>query len=227
MDVSLTALMGAFVAGLVTSASPCALAAVPVAIGFVGGRKRSPARAWVLSAAFTGGLTAVLVVLGVLSARLGLLMGTLPGSWTIAVGLVIIAAGLGLWWLHPPTSWKLPASIERRMAGAGAGSAFVLGALLSTAMSPCATPALAAALAIVGTGAVFGDSMWWGLALLLAYGVGHGLLVLVAGAMPAAAQTLLVRARRWDAWFPGRRFFAVVLMLAGAWWVALGASGLA
>lgn len=93
-------------------------------------------------------------------------------------------------------------------------------------MSPCATPALAAALAIAGTGAAFGESMWWGAALLLAYGIGHGLLLLVAGALPGRAQALPTRAGRFERWLPGRRFFAVVLILAGLWWVGLGIEGL-
>lgn len=91
------ALAAAFVGGVLTSASPCVLAAAPVAVGYVGGQARSPARAWWLSAAFVAGLTLVLVLLGLLAARLGLLMGALPGPWSIAVGVAIAAAGLWLW----------------------------------------------------------------------------------------------------------------------------------
>jgi cytochrome c biogenesis protein CcdA len=93
-------------------------------------------------------------------------------------------------------------------------------------MSPCATPALAAALAVAGAGAAFGASMWWGAALLLAYGLGHGLLLLVAGALPGSAQALLARAGRFERWLPGRRFFAAVLVLAGSWWIGQGVDGL-
>ena len=69
----------------------------------------------------------------------------------------------------------------------------LLGALIGTVMSPCATPALAAALALAGSGSAFGASMWWGAALLLAYGIGHSVLLLVAGAMPGAASALMRR----------------------------------
>ena len=220
------ALAAAFVGGVLTSASPCVLAAAPVAVGYVGGQARTPARAWWLSATFVAGLTLVLVLLGLLAARLGLLMGALPGLWSLAVGGVIVAAGIWLWRTAPSAGLPLPASWQRKLSGAGSWGAFALGALVSTVLSPCATPALAAALAIAGTGAAFGESMWWGAALLLAYGIGHGMLLLVAGAAPASAQALLARAGRFERWLPGRRFFALVLVAAGLWWIAQGAGAL-
>jgi cytochrome c biogenesis protein CcdA len=218
------ALAAAFVGGVLTSASPCVLAAAPVAVGYVGGQARTPARAWWLSAVFVAGLTMVLVLLGLLAARLGLLMGALPGPWPLAVGGVIVAVGIWLWRAAP--SCSLPARWQQRLAGAGSWGAFALGALVSTVMSPCATPTLAAALAVAGTGAALGESMWRGAALLLAYGVGHGMLLLVAGALPGGARALLARAERFERWLPGRRFFALVLVAAGAWWIGQGLDGL-
>jgi cytochrome c biogenesis protein CcdA len=44
----------------------------------------------------------------------------------------------------------------------------VLGDLLGTAMSPCATPALSAAMALAGTGALGDHSTWQGASLLAA-----------------------------------------------------------
>ena len=38
-------LMAAFIGGVLTSASPCVLTAVPVAVGYVGGQAASPRRA--------------------------------------------------------------------------------------------------------------------------------------------------------------------------------------
>ena len=98
----------------------------------------------------------------------------------------------------------------------------MLGALIGTVMSPCATPALGAALAIASSGAALGASMAWGATLLLAYGIGHSALLLLAGAMPSAASALIIHFSRWDAWLPGRRTFAAVMLLAGLWWVTQG-----
>lgn len=65
--------------------------------------------------------------------------------------------------------------------------------------------------------------MTWGAALLLAYGLGHSVLLLLAGAMLSTATALIQRFSRWDAWLlPGRRVFALLMLLAGLWWVAQG-----
>lgn len=216
-------LAAAFVGGVLTSASPCVLAAVPVAVGFVGGQTLSPARSWALAGAFVAGMNLALLAMGLAAARLGLLMGSLPGPWSVAVGLVVMALAIALW--RAPAAAcgvSLPPAWQRRLAASGLGGAVLLGALIGTVMSPCATPALAAALALAGTGSAFGATMWQGAALLLAYGMGHSLLLLVAGAMPGAATALMRRSADLPAWLPGRRSFATLLALAGAWWMLQG-----
>lgn len=216
-------LLAALLGGLLTSASPCVLAAVPVAVGFVGGQADSPRRAWGLSLAFVAGMNGALLAMGLLAARLGLLMGTLPGPWLVAVGLIVTALAIWLWRSAASSCGvSLPSAVQQRLAQSGMWGAVVLGALIGTVMSPCATPALAAALAIAGSGAAFGVSMAWGAALLLAYGLGHSVLLLIAGAMPSTATALMQRFARWDAWLPGRRTFALLMLLAGLWWVVQG-----
>ncbi len=218
----LEGLAAAFVGGVVTSASPCVLAAVPVAVGFVGGQGHSVRRAWALSGAFIVGMNLALVVMGLMAARLGLMMGTLPGPWQVAVGMLVVLVALWLWRGGASCSTGLPAAWQQRLANSGLWGALVLGVLIGTVMSPCATPALGAALAIAGAGSALGVSMLWGTALLLAYGLGHSSLLLLAGAMPVAASAMLARVSRWEAWLPGHRSFAAVMLVAGAWWVVQG-----
>jgi len=217
-------LAAALAGGLLTSASPCTLAAVPVAVGYVGGQAASPRRAWALSLGFVVGMNVALLAMGLAAARLGLLLGALPGPWSIAVGVLVSAGAIWLWSSDPASCGvALPKGLERRLAKSGMWGAVVLGALIGTVMSPCATPALAAALALAGSGALFGTSMAWGAALLLAYGIGHSALLLVAGAMPSAASAMARRFTPWQAWIPGRRAFALLMLTAGLWWVAQGA----
>lgn len=216
-------LAAAFVGGVLTSVSPCVLAAVPVAVGYVGGQAVTPRRAWVLALSFVAGMNLALLAMGLLAARLGLLLGALPGPWSVAVGVLVIAAAVGLWRTQAAACGiRMPAALVQRLARSGVWGAVVLGALIGTVMSPCATPALAAALALAGSGSAFGVSMWWGAALLLAYGIGHSLLLLVAGAMPGAASALVRRFASSASWLPGRRAFSLLLALAGLWWVAQG-----
>lgn len=218
----LEGLVAAFAGGVLTSASPCVLAAVPVAVGFVGGQTDSPRRAWTLALAFVAGMNITLLIMGLMAARLGLMMGTLPGPWLVVVGVLVMAMALWLWRAGRSGGIGLPSVLQQHLARSGLWGALVLGALIGTVMSPCATPALGAALAIAGSGAALGASMAWGAALLLAYGLGHSALLLLAGAMPSAASAMIARISSWDAWLPGRRTFAAVMLLAGTWWVALG-----
>lgn len=164
-----------------------------------------------------------LLAMGLAAARLGLLLGTLPGPWSVAVGLLVIGLAARLWRSQATACGiPLPAALQQRLAASGLWGAALLGGLVGTVMSPCATPALAAALALAGTGSAFGVSMWWGAALLLSYGVGHSVLLGVAGAVPGAAAALMRRFAAGGSWLPGRRAFALLLTLAGSWWVAQG-----
>lgn len=216
-------LLAALLAGVVTSASPCALAAVPVAVGFVGGQGSSPRRAWGLSLAFVAGMNTALLVMGLAVARLGGLLGTLPGPWLVVVGGLLVLLAVVLWRAHAGRcSVALPLAWQALLARSGFWGAAVLGALMGTVMSPCATPALAAALTVAGSGAVLGASMGWGAALLLAYGLGRSVLLLLAGAVPAAATGMVRRLMPWVAWLPGQRLFAALLAVAGLYWMALG-----
>jgi cytochrome c biogenesis protein CcdA len=211
------ALAAAFAGGVLSSASPCVLAAVPVAVGFVGGSAATPRRSLRLALTLAAGMTLALTVLGLAAARLGILMGTLPGRWTVVAGALVIAVGVWIGWARNCGGLHLPPLLQRRLAGSGWIGALVLGALLGTVMTPCASPALAAALAWAGSGGAFGESMWFGAALLAAYGLGHSLLVLAAGASPSAAQALMKRLGHGARWLPGRRSFAALMVAAGAW----------
>jgi cytochrome c-type biogenesis protein len=219
----LESLVAALLGGLLTSAAPCVLLAAPVAVGYVGGQATTPRRAWSLSLAFVAGMNLALLALGLLAARLGLLLGALPGPWSVAVGLAVAGAAVWLSRSHPAScGLHLPAAVERRLARSGVGGAVVLGALIGTVMSPCATPALAAALALAGSGALFGMSMLWGAALLLAYGLGHSILLILAAALPSTASALAQRFARFERWIPGRRTFALIMFAAGLWWIVQG-----
>jgi hypothetical protein len=59
--------------------------------------------------------------------------------------------------------------------------------------------------------------MWFGAALLAAYGFGHSLLVLAAGASPSAASALISRSEQLSRWMPGKRGFALLMIAAGGW----------
>ncbi len=53
--------------------------------------------------------------------------------------------------------------------------------------------------------------------MLLAYGLGHSLLLLVAGFAPTQVQLLMAPLDGLQLWLPGQRIFALITTLAGGW----------
>jgi len=98
----------------------------------------------------------------------------------------------------------------------------LVAALVGGLLTSAAPRVLVAALALAGSGALFGMAMLWGAALLLAYGLGHSVLLLLAAAMPSAASALARRFAPFQAWIPGRRAFALVMFAASLWWIVQG-----
>lgn len=225
MMSTLALLTSAFVAGALTSASPCVLAAVPITVGFVGSQAQNRREAMALSVTFVAGMTMAFAALGLAAARLGMFFGDLGGTWTMMVGAIVVV--VGLWLLLAPADRcgiSLPLGIQQRLKGSGLLGAGILGALTGTIMTPCATPALAAALSIAGTGGVMGSSAWLGAAMLLAYGLGHSVLLLAAGVAPSAVQSAISRLDTQWGRLALRYSLAGLVIASGVWIMVSGLS---
>jgi cytochrome c-type biogenesis protein len=198
-----------FLGGVVSSASPCVLAAVPLVVAAVGGSSTSRSRALVLSGAFALGLAVCFTALGAIAALTGRLLGDIGVGWQVFLAVVLVVVGLHLTGLvHLP----LPQLDSRRFRNAGVAGAFTLGALTGTLSSPCATPILVVVLSLVA----FEQKVLWGTTLLAAYSLGHVVLLFGAGAVSGfAAAYLGSRAARWAVWV--HRSFGAVLVIAGMW----------
>jgi cytochrome c biogenesis protein CcdA len=140
----------------------------------------------------------------------------------VGVGAFLLAIGAGVAMGSVGSSWHVPTALQERLAGSGIPGAAAIGALLGTVMSPCAGPALAVALTMAGTGAFVDGSVWAGIALLAAYSLGRGVVILAAGSLPAFATSLASRAAAWARWIPGQRVFGTLLALGGLWWMGQG-----
>jgi cytochrome c-type biogenesis protein len=80
----------------------------------------------------------------------------------------------------------VPAGIQPRTRGAV--GAFVLGLLFGVVSAPCAAPILIVLLTYLATS---GSSVAYGALLLLIYGLGHSVLILIAGTSMGAARKLI------------------------------------
>ncbi|HPC83567.1 MAG TPA: cytochrome c biogenesis CcdA family protein [Thermoanaerobaculaceae bacterium] len=208
----LLTLLLVFLGGVVSSASPCVLAAVPLVVATVGGTSTNRSRAVALSTAFVLGLALCFTALGAIAALTGRLIGDVGEIWTVLLGVILVAMGLHLsGFVHLP----LPQISGARFRGAGLAGAFALGALTGTLSSPCATPILVVVLSLVA----FEQKVAWGTALLAVYSLGHVVLLFVAGAVSGFA----------GAWLGGRwtrvaqrvhQVFGIILLGVGGYLLA-------
>lgn len=165
----------AFIAGVLTSFTPCSLSGIPLVIGYVGGSgQRNTKRAFWLSLTFAAGSAVTFTAMGMIASMAGKLIGVSASWWYLLLGVLMVLMALQTWGIYEiiPSSYLLSKNTRRGFAGA-----FIAGVLGGIFSSPCSTPVLIALLAIVaGKG-----SMVWGILLLLIYSVGHGVLAVVAG----------------------------------------------
>jgi cytochrome c biogenesis protein CcdA len=169
------AFVAVFIGGLISAASPCVLAAIPLIIGYVGGYSEgNKKKAALYSLVFILGLSITFTLLGAAASFMGQLFGFL-GRW-LYIGLAAIAVLMGLP-LMGLVHISLPFQKTKTVETKGLLGAFLLGLLTGTVSSPCATPVLAVILAYVSTQ---GDMVYGG-SLLFVYALGHCALIFIAG----------------------------------------------
>src|SRR5713226_7071365 len=155
-----------FLAGLVFSFNPVALASIPVSLAYVT-RGRDKSQALLFGAMFIFGMILTHVVLGLVAGLGGKWAAEVAGrAWGLFLGPLLIVLGL-MWagWLRIP----LPSFGFRASRPTAAWGAFLLGIPFAIAVCPVCTPALAVLLGVTaGIGSVL-----LGVVLLLAFALGR------------------------------------------------------
>jgi len=164
-----------FLAGVISSASPCVLATIPLVVGYVGGYADGDRRkAFFFSCAFILGLSLTFTAFGAAAGLLGTMFGMMGGWWYVVLGAVAVLMGLQMVGLY---QLRLPFHVEARPKRRGIVGAFLLGLFFGIVSSPCATPVLVVILALVASK----GEVLYGTALLFTYAIGHCMLMLLAG----------------------------------------------
>jgi cytochrome c biogenesis protein CcdA len=203
------AFLAVFLGGLISAASPCVLAAIPLIIGYVGGYSGGDKKkAAIYSLVFIFGLSITFTVLGAAASTMGQFL-SFAGQW-LYVGLAVIAILMGLQ-LMGVLSIPLPFQKTREIESKGLWGAFLLGLLTGTVSSPCATPVLAVILAYVSTQ---GDVLYGG-SLLFAYAIGHCALIFVAGLSVGLTESMVSSKGVKNFSLYSKRFSGALLTLAG------------
>jgi cytochrome c-type biogenesis protein len=192
----LLALGAVFLAGVISSASPCVLSTIPLVVGFVGGY--SDGDRW---KAFRYSLMFIIGFFGVVS-----------GWWYAFAGIVALVMGGQLMGLY---EIRLPVKRDFKPKQSGIVGAFILGLFFGLVSSPCATPVMVVLLTLVtGKGQVF-----FGIILMFSYAVGHCLLMLAVGTFTGFVEAFFKTrgVLNFSSW--SRKASGLIISLAGAWFI--------
>lgn len=167
--------------------SPCHLASIPLIVGFIDGQgKISIRRAFVVSTLFSFGILLSIALVGLLTALAGRMLGDLGpwGNWIVAG--IFILFGLHLMGILP-MPFSAPGQIGMRRRGLLA--AFILGLIFGIALGPCTFAFMGPVLGVAFNAAA--DSLLYATLLLLAYGIGHCAVIVLAGTFTETVQHYL------------------------------------
>lgn len=185
-----------FLAGLLTSLTPCMLSMLPITIGYIGGYEaENRLQAATQSTWFALGLATTLAGLGIAAAVLGQIYGQIGWGLPIVVSVLAILMGLNLLEILP---LRLPSynGLDWLSNDIPPGlKSYLMGLTFGLVASPCSTPVLASLLAWVSTT----HDPLLGSALLLAYTAGYVAPLILAGTFTASIKKLL-ELRRWSGW---------------------------
>ena len=189
-----------FLAGVLTSLTPCIYPMIPITAAIVGGQSAGDTtphrwRPLLLSLTYAFGLAIVYSALGLFAGLTGTLFGTISTNpWLyFAMANLLVVAGLAMLDVIPV---KLPASLVARASSAGTGGrvsgALVMGAMSGLVAAPCSAPVMAAVLTWVTTT----KSAWLGFAYLFAFSLGMCALLVAVG-VSSGALSRMPRAGLW------------------------------
>ena len=202
-----------FIAGVLSSASPCVLATIPLVVGFVGGYSEGDrVKAFRYSLTFILGLSLTFTAFGAAAGLLGTMFGTLGGWWYVAAGVVAVVMGLQMVGLY---EIRLPIRRDYKPKRGGMVGAFLLGLFFGIVSSPCATPVLVVILTFVATK----GQVLYGVGLLFTYAIGHCLLMLLAGTFTGFVEAF-VKARgvvNFSTW--AKRASGAIITVVGVWFI--------
>jgi len=200
------ALLLAFVAGVLTSLTPCVYPMIPITISYVSGRAEGKRmNGFLISLVLVLGIAVTYSVLGVVAGATGALFGAITQHPAVQglVFVVLVAIGLsmlGAFEIALPASWLQKLQVRRK----GYLGALVVGLTIGFVAAPCVAPILVVMLTWISQS---GDLLL-GFVLMFVYALGMGVLFVLIGTF---SNIILPRSGVWMEWL--KKIFAFVLFL--------------
>ncbi|OYZ22223.1 MAG: hypothetical protein B7Y39_07970 [Bdellovibrio sp. 28-41-41] len=206
------ALILAFLAGIVTSFTPCIFPMIPITLAILNNHseRRTRLTNFLISIIYVLGIATTYSILGLLAAKSGMLFGSIlsnPYVLSFICGLFFLMALS----MYGAFELQMPSFITQRF-GQGPKQKGYLGAYLSglfagIVASPCVGPVLVSILTYVSTQ----QSSVFGFFLLFTYAMGMGLIFIVLG----SSTELLRKLPRSGPWMETTKVILGTLMLVG------------
>ena len=172
----------AFIAGIITSITPCSLSQIPLVLGYVG-QEASTGKAFRLSLVYAAGSAVTFTSFGIAASLLGTLLGAAFSWWYLLLGAIMILMAMQIWGIISIAPSTYLAAKNRKRGYLGALIAGIIGGIFS---SPCSTPVLVALIAMI---AATGSTVR-GAFLMLLYSAGCTALAVVLGAFPSVIRRI-------------------------------------
>lgn len=204
---SLVGLLSGFIAGLLTSLTPCVYPLIPITLAVLGTREASSrTSAFIASFVYVLGIAATYTILGIVAAQTGSVFGSFLGSFWVQLFVVLF---LGLLVLYSLELFSLDflsrlQTVASRIGGKGLGGAFVMGAVSGVVAAPCVGPVLALILGVAASG----KNLAWGAVLLFTYAFGLGIPFIILGTFSG----LIRRLPKSGGWLSGVKFIISVAL---------------
>jgi cytochrome c-type biogenesis protein len=193
--------------------SPCHLASIPLIVGFIDEQGRiSTGRAFSIATLFAIGILITIAVIGLITAAAGRMMGDLGRFGNYFVAVVFFLVGLHLFDIIP-MPWSGPGQVG--MGRKGLFAAFLLGLIFGVALGPCTFAYMAPMLSI--TFQVSSTHLWYGILLLILYGIGHCAVIVFAGTFTELVQHYLNWNERSKGPIIVKKVCGVLVMFGGVW----------
>ena len=210
------ALSAAFVWGILSIVlSPCHLASIPLIVGFIDEQGQiSTKRAFQIALLFSLGILVTIGLIGAITAAAGRMMGDVGAYGNYFVAAIFFLVGLHLLGVIP-MPFTGPGQVKMKKRGRIA--AFILGLVFGVALGPCTFAYMAPMLAV--TFRLAAARMAYGILLLLAYGIGHCAVIVLAGTFTETVQHYLNWNESSQSATILKKTCGVLVLLGGLWMI--------
>lgn len=188
-ETAFIALCASFVWGILSVLlSPCHLTSIPLIVGFINNQKTdlTVKRAFYLSLMFSIGIFITIILIGIITASMGRIMGDIGKFGNYFVAGILFVVGLYLLEIIN-IDWDFKGRFLKK--GSGLLSALVLGLIFGAAVGPCTFAYMAPILAI--TFRVANTNLLYAISLVLLFSIGHCSVIVAAGTSTEIVQKYL------------------------------------